>query len=111
MTIRNLAFMGGGVECAAYAGAVAVAEAHGMLDSVRNVAGTSAGALTAAILAVGADAAALRDSVVRTHFGRFLDGDFGVVGNVVRLVRDRGMHPGLAFSAMLRRELEPRIAS
>jgi NTE family protein len=104
-TIRNLAFMGGGVECAAYAGAVAVAEAHGVLDTVRNVAGTSAGALTAAILAAGADAAELRHSVVRTSFGRFLDGDFGLVGSLVRLVWEHGMHPGLAFSAILRHEL------
>ena len=103
--IRNLAFMGGGVECAAYAGAVAVAERYGVLDTVRNVAGTSAGALTAAILACGADAAALRESVVRTHFGNFLDGGFGIVGRLWRLVWDHGMHPGLAFSEILRTEL------
>lgn len=103
--IHNLAFQGGGVECAAYAGAVAVAEEQGVLATVRNVAGTSAGALTAAILAVGADAAALRESVVRTHFGRFLDGELGIVGELVRLLRDHGLHPGQEFCAILRREL------
>ena len=103
--IRNLAFQGGGVECAAYAGAVAVAEEHGVLATTRNVAGTSAGALTAAILAAGADAAALHESVVRTHFGRFLDGEFGIIGEIVRMVRDHGLHPGLEFCAILRREL------
>jgi len=103
--IRNLAFEGGGVECAAYAGAVAVAEEQGVLTTVRNVAGTSAGALTAAILAVGADAAGLRESVVRTHFGRFLDGELGIVGELVRMLRDHGFHPGQEFCAILRREL------
>ena len=103
--IRNLAFQGGGVECAAYAGAVAVAEEQGVLASIRNVAGTSAGALTAAMLAAGADAEALRESVVRTHFGRFLDGEFGILGELVRLLRDHGFHPGQAFCAILRREL------
>lgn len=103
--IRNLAFQGGGIECVAYAGAVAVAEEHGVLATVRNVAGTSGGALIASILAAGADAAALHQRAIHTHFGRFLDGRLGLAGDLLRLVRDHGCHPGQTFSAILRREL------
>ena len=50
---RNLVFEGGGVKGIAYAGALKELEKKGLLTSLQRVAGTSAGAITATLLAVG----------------------------------------------------------
>ncbi len=49
---RNLIFQGGGVKALAYHGALAVLDEHGILPQIERVGGTSAGALTAAIVAL-----------------------------------------------------------
>src|SRR5687768_11756983 len=72
--IDNLVFEGGGVLGATYAGAVEVLEERGVLQRARRVAGTSAGAITATLLAAGADARRFREIVMGTDFGSFLDG-------------------------------------
>jgi len=51
---KNLVFEGGGVKGIAYAGATKVLDEKNMLNSLVRVAGTSAGAITAALLSVGA---------------------------------------------------------
>jgi NTE family protein len=51
---RNLVFEGGGVKGIAYAGAIEVLEKESILSDIKRVAGTSAGAITAALLASGA---------------------------------------------------------
>jgi NTE family protein len=53
---RNLIFEGGGVRAYVYHGALRVFEAHGILQKIERVAGTSAGSLQAALLAFGLDA-------------------------------------------------------
>jgi NTE family protein len=106
MKIRNLVFQGGGVRAAAYAGAVDVLAARGHLASVRSVAGTSAGSMTACLLAVGAGAKELEESVRSTPFSRFLDGSGGVLGEVWRLIVHQGLHPARQFEQMLRAQIE-----
>ncbi|WP_437333200.1 patatin-like phospholipase family protein [Sorangium sp. So ce394] len=56
MTIEDLVFQGGGVKGVAYVGAIAELDRRDALAGVTTVAGTSAGANTAAPLAVGAGA-------------------------------------------------------
>jgi len=50
---RNLVVEGGGVKGIAYAGAIGVLEDKEILPDIQRVAGTSAGATTAALLALG----------------------------------------------------------
>jgi len=50
---RNVVFDDGAVKGIAYAGAIRVLEEKRLLGDIRRVAGTSAGAITAALLAVG----------------------------------------------------------
>lgn len=100
--IENLCFQGGGVRGAAYAGAMQILHERGMLSGVRRVAGTSAGAITAALMACGCGAQGLTDAITSTNFGSFLDGRGGVMGDAYRLMSHYGMHDGEVFEEILR---------
>ncbi len=50
---KNLVFEGGGVKGIAYVGALEVLEKEGILGSIERVAGTSAGAMVAVLVALG----------------------------------------------------------
>jgi NTE family protein len=60
-TYRNLVFEGGGVRGLAYAGALDVLEERGALKKLEQVAGTSVGAVTALLIAVGYTPTELRN--------------------------------------------------
>ncbi|HVG58192.1 MAG TPA: patatin-like phospholipase family protein [Hyalangium sp.] len=94
MVIKNLVFQGGGVKGIAYVGALQVLQAQDLLRHVRNVAGTSAGAITAALVAVGATAEEIHSILGSTDFASFMDGKGWIVGDTVRLVKGYGIHPG-----------------
>lgn len=98
---QNLVFEGGGVKGVAYAGAIEVLERRGDLAAIDRVAGASAGAITAALLALGAGAAEIRDIVAGTQLRAFMDGGWPV-GGVLRFARQFGWYRGDAFSAWLR---------
>ncbi|AGK51166.1 patatin-like phospholipase family protein [Burkholderia thailandensis MSMB121] len=51
--IENLVLSGGGAKGAAYPGAVVALEAQGVMSKIRSISGSSAGAITAALLASG----------------------------------------------------------
>jgi NTE family protein len=68
-------FEGGGVRGVAYAGAVSVFEQNGA--QWQRLAGTSAGAIAAALLAVGARARDLLQILAKTDFRSFLDARLG----------------------------------
>ena len=65
-------FEGGGVKGIAFAGAIQAAEEAGVKEW-KNIAGTSAGAITAALLAVGYTAAEIRAALEDTEYARFAD--------------------------------------
>ena len=103
---RNLVFEGGGVKGIAYAGAIRVLEEKGILGDIRRVAGTSAGAITAALLAVGAKGEDIEKIVGQTSFRKFMDDSFGVLRDGRRLVRDYGWYKGDTFSDWMREQLK-----
>jgi NTE family protein len=105
MEIQNLVFQGGGVKGIAYAGALRELERQGVLGGVVNVAGTSAGAITAALLAVGVTAGELEATLRGTDFTSFMDGAGWVVRESARLFKKYGAHPGQVFEAWLRAQL------
>lgn len=72
--IRNLVFKGGGVLGIAYAGAVEVLEEKQILKQVTRVAGTSSGAIAAALLSLKYSAAEFYKVVQSTDFKLFQDG-------------------------------------
>ena len=101
---RNLVFEGGGVLGIAYAGAIEVLEQRGALDEVQRVAGTSAGAITAALLALGASGKTVEDIVGGTDFRSFMDNSWLLV-DAGRLMRKYGWYKGDSFSQWLKRQI------
>lgn len=103
---RNLVFEGGGVKGIAYGGALAVLEEKGITERITRVAGTSAGAITAAFVACGLGAAAVGDILRDTDFRRFMDDSFLFGRDVKRLVKEYGWYKGDEFTRWLRARLK-----
>ncbi|MFD1467786.1 patatin-like phospholipase family protein [Hymenobacter caeli] len=98
---RNLVMAGGGIRGIAYGGALQALEARGVLAGIERVGGTSAGAIQAALLAVGYSADELVAVVNATPVQRLNDGRFIFFGGTHRLVKQYGWYRGDAFSAYL----------
>lgn len=111
--IENLVFEGGGVKGTAYAGALEVLEARGVLDTVRRVAGTSAGSITALLVALGYDAEETRGIVLALDYERFREGGF--FHDVERLFDRYGWYEGAyatcLFECLVERKLGSRDAT
>ncbi len=95
--IKNLVFEGGGIKGIAYGGALQEMEKIGLLNNVRRVAGTSAGAITAILLAVGYTASELSKIIADTNFNAFSDDDIGILRDAYRLINNYGIHKGNTF--------------
>src|SRR5215510_11726969 len=100
---RNLVFEGGGVKGIAYAGALEVLEQQNIMPDIKRVAGTSAGAITATLVALGADSAKVASIVGGTRFRSFMDDSLGVVRDAARFFEDYGWYKGDAFSDWMRK--------
>lgn len=95
--IHHLVFEGGGIKGSAYAGCIAALDKLGLYAPVRQIAGTSAGAITASLLATGAGSAGLLASVETTHFAQFIADKGGWFGDIKRTLTDYGIHTGNEF--------------
>ncbi len=102
---RNLVFEGGGVKGIAYGGAIEVLEKENVLEHIRRVAGTSAGAITATLLAVGVDSAEVAKILSGTNFRTFMDDSLGMLRDSSRLLSEYGWFKGDAFSKWIKRQL------
>jgi NTE family protein len=107
----DLVFEGGGVKGIGLAGAYRELFDRGY--HAECVAGTSAGAITAALVAVGYSGAELEDIVLRQmHFSDFEDptflDHFGPVGGLADFFIHRGMHSGDYFLSWIRKLLEAK---
>jgi NTE family protein len=99
--IRNLIFEGGGCAGIAYGGALTLMDDHKLLDNVERVGGTSAGAITACLMAIGYSASEIQGIIKDTKFSSFQDDSFGVIRDSVRLMKDYGWHKGETFKEWL----------
>lgn len=104
----NLVFEGGGVKGVAYAGALTVLEDAGILAGVTAVAGTSAGAITAALVACGYTPAELAATMLALDFTEFEDGR---PEGPFRLIEEYGWYRGEAFLDWLRAQVEAKLGS
>ena len=73
MKIENLSFKGGAVLGIAYTGAFQVFEENNLLSNIKNVAGTSAGAITAVFLSLGYTASECQHIIFKKSFEDFKD--------------------------------------
>ena len=100
MAIKNLAFKGGGVLGIAYAGAIQVLEQRGVLKTVERVAGTSAGAITAALVALKYTSAEITQIVNATNFEDFQDKP-----RPLKALHNYGLYQGDFFLAWMQDKL------
>jgi predicted acylesterase/phospholipase RssA len=92
-------FEGGGVKGIAFAGAVGAAQEAGVREW-KNLAGTSAGAIAACLLAVGYHAEDLKKILLSIEYRSFADyGRGGLPRGVITAVWRRGLAPAPSSSA------------
>lgn len=100
----NVVFEGGGVKGVGLIGALAVLEERGF--RFRHVAGSSAGAIVAALLASGYTTADLLRIAVDVGFGDFRDRDWvdriPVIGRPMSLITEHGIYEGRCLAERMR---------
>jgi len=92
---------GGGIRGIAYGGALQELEKRGVLAHLTRVGGTSAGAIQAALLAVGYSTESIIDIINRTPVQRLNDGQFIFIGGGNRLLRQYGWYRGNQLTTYL----------
>ncbi|UBM60863.1 patatin-like phospholipase family protein [Marinilongibacter aquaticus] len=107
---RNLVMEGGGTKGIAYGGALMELEEKGMLKSVIRVAGTSAGAIQASLLAIGYSAKEIAAILNQTPVESFNDGGF-VASNAHRLFHQYGWFQGETFLETLENVIANRLGN
>jgi NTE family protein len=106
----DLVFEGGGVKGIGLAGAYSALTERGFRP--KGVAGASAGAITAALVAAGYSSAELDGILLRLPFADFRDRDwadrFGWPGQAVSVLRDKGIYEGEFFRKWIAGLLEAK---
>lgn len=108
---KNLVFEGGGVKGIAYAGALEELEAKGYLKNIKRVAGTSAGAITATLLALNYSVADVKEVISNTNFKDFEDGSWFFPANITRVLRNYGWFKGDKFLSWISKLIEAKTGS
>ena len=103
----DLVFEGGGVKGIGLAGAFSYLDEQGFKPE--RVAGTSAGAITAALVAAGYSGDELQSLVLeQMKFKSFEDGGHWPVSQALELAAHKGLHPGKYFESWMRKRLEEK---
>jgi NTE family protein len=103
----DLVFEGGGVKGVGLAGAFAYLDEQGFKP--QRVAGTSAGAITAALVAAGYSGEELRSLVLeQMKFKSFEDGGDWFGSQAWEFAVHKGLHPGKYFEGWMRERLEEK---
>ena len=104
----NAVFQGGGIKGTGFAGAVMALEAVGY--QFENMAGTSAGAIVAALLAAGYNGREIRDELMQVDYNMFLDASWLVqksrIAKMVNIAFKWGIYRADAFEDWLSGLLE-----
>ena len=108
--MADAVFEGGGVKGIGLVGAVAVAEEKGY--QWQNVAGTSAGAIVAALLAAGYSAAEMKKIMDELDYNKFKDTSLldrvWIVGPLASLIFEKGIYEGKWFKNWMRELLKEK---
>lgn len=101
VTYHNLVFEGGGIRGIAYSGVIKVLEQEHMLPGIQKVGGTSAGAITALMVALGYSSEEIYHLAEETPFEQFNDGKYWFAGGWSRMRRHYGWYRKQAFERWL----------
>lgn len=108
---RNLVLEGGGIRGIAYGGALEELEKKGLLPQIVRVGGTSAGAIQAALLAVGYTATEIQQLTYQMPVKKMNDGRFIFIGGSNRLLKHYGWYRGEKFTQWMRQQIETKTGN
>lgn len=98
---ENLVLEGGGTKGLAYCGALRVLDRRGILGRLKRYAGSSAGAITATLLAVGYTPGEMETIIGATDFGAFVDDKPGFLRDAYKVLNEWGMASGDYFHGFM----------
>jgi NTE family protein len=108
---KNFVFQGGGIRGIAYGGSIRYLEKHNLLKQVKRFAGSSAGAIVAAGLAVGYSGSEIIQLLHETDFKKFEKGSWGIFGEIYRFITKFGLYSGDAFEEWFKKVLEKKTGN
>ena len=108
---KNLVFEGGGVKGIAYVGALEVLDSEGILNNIERVAGTSAGAMVAVMVALRYSAEEVRQVLWNLDFKEFKDSSRGVLRDTIRLFKEYGWYKGDFFRDQIAKLIEKKTGN
>ncbi|CAC5387801.1 unnamed protein product [Mytilus coruscus] len=94
---ENIVFEGGGLKGVAFCGSIQVLEELGIYPKIKRFAGTSAGAIKAALIAVGYNSKETEDFLSKDMAKLFFDARFGIFSLLPNLLTGFGWNPGNRF--------------
>jgi NTE family protein len=106
-TLVHSVFEGGGAKGVAYVGALEELESRNMW--FKEVAGTSAGAITAALIAAGYTYPEIKKIVFETDFDQFKDRRWGIVPPFLNFMILGGMYRGQVFEEWMSEKLKAKL--
>ncbi len=110
-SITNLVFEGAGIRGIAYSGAIKKLEEHKLMDSIEKVGGTSAGAITALMIAIGYNSEEIYSIISTTKFQKFNDGQYAFIGGFSRMKKRYGWYRGNEFTKWLEKLIEAKTGN
>lgn len=108
---RLLALEGGGIRGIAYAGAWQALEEQGLDTGIREVAGTSVGAIAGCLISIGCNAADMRHIMATLRVQDFNDGRWFFAGGQQRLRKKFGWYRGEALERWMGAQIKARTGS
>ncbi|MBA42527.1 MAG: hypothetical protein CMF62_00770 [Magnetococcales bacterium] len=94
MNYENLVLEGGGIKGIAYCGAFQVLTENGVYDKIKNVAGSSAGALVGTLVAVGYSGEEITEFMNNFDFDSLVDDKVGIIRDGINIIKDYGFAEG-----------------
>ena len=109
--IENLVFEGAGIRGIAYSGVIKQLEEKDMISGIKKVGGTSAGAITSLMLALGYNSDEIYSIISETKFEKFNDGELLFVGGFSRMKKKFGWYKGDAFTHWLEKIINDKTGN
>lgn len=97
-----LVFSGGGIKCISLVGALQEYVDRGLnMNKIKKFAGTSAGAITASLLAIGYSIEELKEELFELPMSKIIDDKFGYIRDAFHFVKHYGIAPGDSIDEIL----------
>ena len=95
----------------AYVGALEVLDREGILNDIERVAGTSAGAMVAVMVALNYTAEEMRQVLEGLNFKDFKDSTKGILRDTIRLFKNYGWYKGDYFRNLMAKLIEKKTGN